>query len=416
MSAGVFQTKEGFLTVNEALALLAQRVRPVLGLETLPLSQAAGRVLAQAVEARISVPPHANSAVDGYAVHAGDLLPDQATRLPVTGRIAAGHPLDRAAKRGEALRIFTGAPVPDGPDTIFMQEHCQIEEEGRVVLLPPGLKRFANLRQAGEDAQAGHLVFQAGRRLGPQDLALAAAVGHDRLTVRRRLKAAIFSTGDEIRDAGQPLAQGCVYDANRYSLMALLGALGIEVTDLGILPDDLAAIQSALGKAAQGHDLILTSGGVSLGEEDHVKAAVLALGELHFWRLAVKPGRPVALGEVSGIPFVGLPGNPVAAIVMFALIARPLALLLMGASDIKPRRWPVQAGFDFTKAKGRREYQRVRLVEEGGNLVAHRFEADGSGILSSLVLSDALLDIAEEETDIRKGGIVHVLPFSEVLR
>ncbi len=416
MSLDLFLTQADFLTVDQALALLASRVSPVDGIERLSLAQAAGRVLAQDVAAKISVPPHDNSAVDGYAAYFDDLKAGETTRLAVGGRVAAGHPLDRPAARGEAVRIFTGAPVPAGLDVIFMQENCKTEEEGGVVFLPPGLKRGANLRKAGEDAKAGAVVFTAGRRLGPQDLALSAAVGHDALAVRRRLKAAIFSTGDEIRDAGQRLEPGCVYDSNRYALMALLGALGIEVSDLGILPDDLAAIRSALDKAAQGHDLILTSGGVSLGEEDHVKAAVQALGGLHFWRLAVKPGRPVALGQVSGTPFVGLPGNPVAAIVMFALIARPLALLLMGASDIKPRRWPVKAGFDFTKAKGRREYQRVRLVEEQGDLIAHRFAADGSGILSSLVLSDALLDMAEDETDIKKGGIVHVLPFSEVLR
>jgi molybdopterin molybdotransferase len=312
------------------------------------------------------------------------------------------------------VRIFTGAPMPDGPDTIFMQEDCR--EEGGKVRLLPGLKRGANRRRAGEDVTAGASVLAAGLRLRPQEIGLAASLGCTELRVYRRLRVALLSTGDEVREPGAPLPPGAIYDANRYTLRALLEGLGAEVTDLGILPDERTMIQSALRRAAEAHDLIVTSGGMSTGEEDHMKAAVEAQGRLHFWRLAIKPGRPVALGQVGRVPFLGLPGNPVAVMVTFLVLARPLILRLAGARDIAPRSFRAVSGFGYRKKPGRREYLRARL-EPGpdGAWIAQKFPRDGAGILSSMVESDGLVVLDESAANIEPGASVPFLPFREVI-
>jgi molybdopterin molybdotransferase len=401
------------LGVDAALALIQQRVQPVVSEEMAPLAEACGRVLAHDLVAAIDVPPHANSAVDGYAVAHADLLPDQDTVLPVTGRAAAGHPLGHAARPGEAIRIFTGAPMPDGVDTVMMQEDC-IVEEGRV-RLAPGIRKGANRRHAGEDVAKGAVALPAGRRLKPADLGLAAALGQDRLPVFRQLRVALLSTGDEVREPGQPLAPGMIYDANRVMLMALLQGLGCAVNDLGIRPDRAAALADTLAAASTGHDLIVTSGGVSTGEEDHVKAAIEQLGRLDFWRLAIKPGRPVALGQVRGVPLIGLPGNPVAAALTFAVLARPLILRLAGADAAPPLLVPVKAGFTYRKKAGRREYLRASLMRENGEAVARRYPKDGAGILSSIVQSDGFVVLDEDMSDVTPGLAVDFLAFSEVL-
>ena len=288
--------------LDAALTLLLERTAPVTGVETAPLAAARGRVLAEDIVAPRDVPPHDNSAVDGYEVYFDDLAPGAETALPVKGRAAAGHPLAGAQARATAVRIFTGAPMPPGadgsqaggPDTVLMQEDC-VETDG-VVVVPPGLKRGANRRKRGEDIKAGAIILRAGRRLKPQDIGLAASIGLTRVPVRQPLRVALFSTGDEIREPGTPAPAGAVYDANRFALLAALQGLGCSVTDLGILPDRFATIRDALAGAAAAHDLILTSGGMSTGDEDHIKPAVEALGALHFWRLAIKPGRPIAFG------------------------------------------------------------------------------------------------------------------------
>src|SRR5690606_23189583 len=281
------------MPVEEALALIAERTTKVTEDETIPLGEALGRVLAADLVATLSVPDHVNSAVDGYAVYFDDLDPRVETRLPVHGRAAAGHPLPGRHPRGTAVRIFTGAAMPAGegdqdPDTVMMQEDCRLE--GDTVVIAPGIKRGANRRLAGEDVEAGTVALSAGRRLRPQDLGQAAALGQKELPVSRRLRVALFSTGDELREPGQPLPAGCLYDSNRYTLGGLLRGLGCAVTDLGILPDRAPVVRDALAAAAGDHDLLITSGGVSVGEEDHVKGAVEALGRLHAWRLAIKPG------------------------------------------------------------------------------------------------------------------------------
>src|SRR5215472_9551601 len=347
LSDDCFAFGGALLTVADALAEIEARVAPVVETQTVPLTSAAGRILACDVIATMNLPPHDNSAVDGYAVAHADLIPGHDTVMPVIGRAAAGHPLGRPARRGEAIRIFTGAPMPDGTDTVMMQEDCT--REGERVRLKPGIRKGANCRHAGEDVAAGEIALSAGRRLRAPDLGLAAAIGHRELCVFSPLRVALLSTGDEICDPGAPLPAGAIYDANRFMLAALLEGMGCRVSDFGIRPDHEAALVDALATASAEHDLIVTSGGVSTGEEDHVKAAVERLGTLHFWRLAIKPGRPVALGQVRGVPLIGLPGNPVAALVTFVALARPLILKLAGAAALPPRLFRVRADFSYRK-------------------------------------------------------------------
>jgi len=443
LSNDCFASGDALMTTAAALADLEARIDVVAEREEVALANALGRFLAEDVVAHRDVPPNANSAVDGYAVYFDDLDPKEPTVLPVAGRAAAGHPLEGAQARGTAVRIFTGAAVPlgnsgddgegeqaGGPDTVMMQEDCQ-ERDGpggtRLVEIAPGIKRGGNRREAGEDIAAGTTILKAGQRLRPQELGLAASVGRGRLSVYAPLKAAVFSTGDEVRDpdpndpedgagdAGGGLGPGLIYDSNRVTIAALLAQLGCEVSDLGILPDDQAAIEAALKAAACDHALVVTSGGMSVGEEDHVKAAVEALGAVHFWRLAIKPGRPIALGQIGRVPFVGLPGNPVAVMVTFLRFARPMILKLAGAGEIGPQLYRVRAGFDHKKKAERREWVRARLeTDADGVPVARKFPRDGAGILTSMVEADGLVELPEEMTGLAEGTMVDFLPFSEV--
>ena len=411
------------MTVSAAQDALRQRITTVVETQTVPLGDAGGKILAEDVTASLNVPAHDNSAVDGYAVYFDDLDPTRETSLPVTGRVAAGHPLDRTAKPGEAIRIFTGAPVPPGdgdagPDTIMMQEDCR-EEAGRVVI-QPGIKRGANRRFAGEDVRKGDVVLSAGCRLHPQTIGLAASVGRETLCVYNPLRVAVFSTGDEVREPGAALPPGAIYDSNRFTLMAALTRMGCQATDLGILPDRLDIIQAAIGEAATTHDLLLTSGGVSMGDEDHVKTAVDAQGSLDFWRLAIKPGRPVALGRIEtsngATAIVGLPGNPVAVMVTFLMVARPLILLLSGCQNINPIRYRVRSGFEYAKKSGRREFVRARIVTgDDSEPAAHKHGRGGAGVLSSLVGADGFVDLPEDSTHLDIGEMIDFLPFTEVL-
>jgi molybdopterin molybdotransferase len=413
LSDDCFAFGDTLLGVDAALALVAERVTRVVGEEIVPLGECAGRILAHDLVAGMNVPPHANSAVDGYAIAHADLDPNRETVLPVTGRAAAGHPLGRTIERGEAIRIFTGAPMPEGADTVMMQEDCTLAD-GKVTL-KPGIRKGANRRHAGEDVESGSVALPAGRRLKPADLGLAAALGHNRLSVCQPLRVALLSTGDEVREPGTALPPGAIYDANRFMLGSLLRGLGCVVTDLGIRPDRAAALADTLAAAARDHDLIVTSGGVSTGEEDHVRAAIERLGRIDFWRLAIKPGRPVALGQVEGVPLIGLPGNPVAAALTFAILGRPLILLLAGAVYEPPALFRVRAEFAYKKRKGRREYVRASLRRDGDAVTAHKYPKDGAGILSSIVRSDGFVIIDEEADGLQPGAMVDFLPYAEVI-
>lgn len=404
--------------LDVALDDLAARLKPAAGLETVPLAYAAGRILAVDVASGMAVPSFDNSAVDGYAVCFDDLLPSGETRLPVGARVAAGARDVAAIRSGEAIRIFTGAPMPEGADTVFMQEDVRLEE-GEVVL-PAGLKRGANRRFAGEDFAAGEPLLGAGERLLAQHVAALAATGVRVVPVFRPLRVAVFSTGDEVIDLnqhpeGQPLPHGTQFDSNRPMLLALLAARGMEAIDLGILPDKREIITRALAEAAGTCDAILTSGGVSTGEEDHVKAAVETAGRLDFWRLAIKPGRPIAMGTIAGKSFLGMPGNPAAVFVTFTRFVGPVLDLLAGAKPNRPVAMPVIAGFDYRKKAERREYVRVRLEIIDGKPIARRFEKDGAALISSLIASDGLVELEEDRTKIAAGDALRFLSFAALM-
>ena len=405
--------------IDEALKDLEVRLNCICGTIVKPINKALGYILAEDIQAPRSVPPHNNSAVDGYAVYYDDLVKSTVTPLRVTGRVAAGHPLGRAAKRGEAIRVFTGAPIPigadGGPDTIFMEEDCEVE--GEVIIFPDGIKRNSNLRYSGEDVKKGSVIVSAGKRLRAQEIGLIASVGLNKVKVYKNLKVAIFSTGDEIFEPGSKVPKGCVFDANRFSIMGLSESLGCKITDLGILPDRLSVISNAIAEASSKHDLLITSGGISAGEEDHVRAAVQSLGSLYFWRFAIKPGRPVALGQIENTAFLGLPGNPVAAMITFMIIARPMIKILAGSTDFTNNYFQIYSNFRYTKKKGRREWVRVILeTNKKGQLIAQKFPSSGSGILMSMVKSHGLVEIGEEIEAIDKGDLVNFLPFSEVMQ
>jgi molybdopterin molybdotransferase len=403
------------MSVDEAVAIIATRVSAVDEIEAVPLEKADGRILAGDISASLPLPPFTNSAVDGYAVRSSDLPLREEAAFPVSGRIQAGASAGEPVKPGHAVRIFTGAPMPEGADTAFMQEDVRVDDAGKVVV-PAGLRPGANVRPVGEDIQLGAAALGAGLRLRPQDVALAAAFGLTQIDVRRRIRVAVFSTGNELVSPGDPRQSAQLYDSNRFMLMAMLARLGCEVRDLGILRDDRAALAQGLKEAAGTNDLILTSGGVSTGEEDHVKAAVEDVGTLVLWRMAIKPGRPVAMGIIGGTPFIGLPGNPVASFVTFVHVVRPTVLALSGAQPLPLMPMPVRAAFTYKKKIARREYVRVSLHKmDDGRLEATKFPREGAGLLSSLVDTDGLVELGEEITQVAPGQTVGFLSYASLM-
>jgi molybdopterin molybdotransferase len=402
------------MSVDEAVGLIASRVTAVGETETVALVEADGRILAHDIAAPLPLPPFTNSAVDGYALQGSELPRDKERAFPVGGRVAAGVAA-QAVQPGHAVRIFTGAPMPEGTDTVFMQEDVRVDDSGHVVL-PAGLKVGANVRPAGEDIPQGHVALKAGQRLRPQDIALAAAFGLTTLQVIRCIRVAVFSTGDELASPGTPRATAQLFDSNRFMLIAMLKRLGCEVSDLGILRDEREPLAQALKQVAGKHDLILTTGGVSTGEEDHVKAGVEAVGSLVLWRMAIKPGRPVAMGIIGGVPFIGLPGNPVASFVTFVHVVRPTVLALSGARATPLVPIPVRAAFTYKKKSGRREYVRVTLRQGAdGALEAIKFPREGAGLLSSLVDTDGLVELGEAVTKVEPGARVGFLGYANLL-
>lgn len=401
---------------EEALELLRQRIKPTAAIEQVALAQARGRVLAQEVRAPRAVPAFDNSAVDGYAFAHADYERAKG-RLPVSARVTAGHAAANPLAPGTAVRIFTGAVMPAGADTVAMQEDVREQASGSetLALIPEGLRQGANRRRAGEDLAQWALLLEAGIRLRPQELAAIASTGLEAIACHRRLKVAIVSTGDEILRPGAPFKPGCVYDANFYMLSGLLEGAGVEATDLGVLEDRPETVRAALEEAAHTHDAIITSGGASRGEEDHVVNAVDTLGKLHMWQLAIKPGRPVSFGQIGNCLFFGLPGNPVAVMVCFLLYVRPVLMQRGGAPWPTPRRFPLPADFDMDKKPERREFLRGMVRLDGkGRPRAGKYPRDGSGLISSLRAADGLIEIPEEVTRIRAGDLVDFVPFSEL--
>ena len=402
----------GLLSVDETLAKLLAGARTVTETETIPTLAATGRVLARAQVSTLNVPPLDNTAMDGYAVRAADCVSGVA-RLRIAQRIPAGA-IGKSLEPGTAARIFTGAPIPGGADAVVMQEACETIGDEVVVRHAP--KPGEWIRRAGEDIHAGGAILAAGTRLRAQEIGLAASVGLAELPVHRKVRAALFSTGNELVLPGEPLPEGAIYNSNRFTLTGLLRMLGCEVEDLGIVPDTLAATREALRKAAATSDLIVTSGGVSVGEEDHVKPAVDAEGRLDLWRIAMKPGRPLAFGAVrradgSEASFIGLPGNPVSSFVTFVLFVRPFVLRCQGATQLESRRYSLRADFDWPKPDVRREFLRVKLNASGG---LDLFPNQSSGVLTSTVWGDGLVDNPPQQA-IGRGDTVRFLPFSELL-
>ncbi len=406
------KTQPPLLSVDEALDHLLHAAEPVQAIEDALTMDALGRVLATSITSPVSVPPYNNSAMDGYAVRAAELNPSAVTRLQVSQRIAAGTMGDPLAAH-TAARIFTGAPIPEGADAVVMQENTKQTDD--IVAIHPAVTTGENIRLAGEDIAAGAMVLQGGTHLGPQHIGLAASIGMARLPVYRKLRIATFFTGDELVMPGEALAPGQIYNSNRFTLNSLLRRLGFIPIDLGTVPDNLEATVAVLKQAAQEADVIITSGGVSVGEEDYVKAAVEQIGSINMWRIAMKPGKPLAFGRIENAAFIGLPGNPVSVFVTFCIFARPFLLRSQGVMNVTPRSFWVEANFDWLKPDRRREYLRARL-EPGMDGVSRAvlFPHQGSGVLTSTVWGDGLIN-CPAGTPIKRGERVRFIPFSELL-
>ena len=399
------------LTMAEALVQMLAAARPVADIETVPTLAANGRVLAEAQVSGMNVPGQDNTQMDGYAVRAADCSSGHAV-LKVSQRIPAGH-VGQPLQAGTAARIFTGALIPQGADAVVMQEQCEVGgADGDTVIVRHTPKAGEWIRRAGEDITSGSTILPAGARLRSQELGLAASVGLATLPVRRKLRVAVFFTGDELTMPGEPLAPGAIYNSNRFTLRALLENLGCEITDFGIVPDTLDATRAVLRDCANGHDLIITSGGVSVGEEDHVKPAVEAEGRLTMWQIAIKPGKPLAFGEVGQAAFVGLPGNPVSSFITFLMFVRPFILRLQGVQGtVAPRAFTMRADFNLPKADRRNEFLRARINAGGG---LEPFRNQSSGVLTSTVWGDGVIDNPPNRT-IAEGDLVRFIPFSELM-
>jgi molybdopterin molybdotransferase len=400
---------------DEAIAILKSRVRPVMGVEPVKLADAAGRFLAEAVISPRPIPAHDNAAVDGYAFAHKAYDRENGTRFRVVGQAAAGHPFSGAPSPDSAVRIFTGAVMPRGLDTVAMQEDVRLERSGDEswAHIPPGLKAGANRRLAGEDAKAGVSLLETGARLRPQDVASAAAAGLDRLSCFAKLKVGILSTGDEILRPGETFSASKVYDANAPMLRGLIQGAGAEAVDLGLLPDKAELVKAALAEAARAYDAIVISGGASQGAEDHVVKSLDALGKRHLWQIAIKPGRPMSFGQIGDCVVLGLPGNPVAVFVCFVIYVRPVLTRLAGGTWPEPQRFPLPAAFKQKKKVGRREFWRARLTNDAsGKVAVVKFPRDGSGLISSLREADGLIEVAEDVAEVKQGDLVDFIPFT----
>ena len=397
------------MPLDEALTHLVGSAEAIVEEETVMLDDALGRVLSQAVSSSIDVPAWDNSAMDGYAVRFEDIA--SLDQLPVVQRIPAGthgHPLEP----GTAARIFTGAPVPATADTVVMQEMIDREED--MIRINGNVNEGSNIRRAGEDIRKGDETIASGTRLQAQHVGLAASTGIEKLIVKRKLRVAIFTTGDELTMPGYALQEGKIYNSNRYLFRGLLEKLGCEVIDLGNVIDDYEATCEALNVAASKADLILSSGGVSVGEEDYVKKALEDLGSLDLWKIAVRPGKPLAFGKVSDVPFIGVPGNPVSLFVTFSIFVRPFILRSMGVFDITPVEYQVPAGFDWQRPDKRAEYMRARLeTNDEGQTVVNVYRSRSSGVLSSVTWADGMVVINPEQY-LAKGDSVRYIPFSSL--
>ncbi|MDR6959872.1 molybdopterin molybdotransferase [Pseudomonas brassicacearum] len=399
------------MPVDEAIRYLLDQAPLPPPVQRVPLDQALGRVLATDIRCPMNLPPWDNSAMDGYALRAAD-LPVVGGHLTLAGRIAAGDAPGKPLQAGQAVRIFTGAPLPPGADTVVPQESCGVE--GERLWLPP-VNGGDHVRKEGEEIQQGDRLLAAGKRLRAQELGLLAGVGIARVEVYRPLQVGLLSSGDELREPGETLAPGQIYNSNRHSLAALLRGWGIEVHDYGVMPDKLLASRQALSLAAAECDVLLTSGGVSVGEEDHLKQAIEALGSVDLWRLAIQPGKPLAFGEVAGKPWIGLPGNPSAALITALIVVRPFLFRALGMDDVLPVPLQLPAGFDWLKRNRRRQYLRAKLIPDAdGHLCVELHPQQSSAMLTAACWADGLA-VVERETLVHKHDRVLYLPFADLM-
>jgi molybdopterin molybdotransferase len=404
----------GTLTVEEALEAIQQQVHAVRGVERIALRGGLDRVLAEPVTAPRDVPPHRNSAMDGYALRADDLPDTGEVTLGVTGESFAGAPYAGTVKAGECVRIMTGAVVPEGADTVVMQE--QVHRKNDQITLTTGHTRGQNIRHPGEDMKQGATVLEPGRLLNAADIGLLASMGFAEVSVLRKPRVVFFSTGDELKGIGEPLGEGDIYDSNRYTLHALLSRMNIEMIDQGVIPDDPEAVRRAFSNASELGDLVITSGGVSVGEADYVKQTLDELGEVGFWKIAMKPGKPLAFGRLGQAWFFGLPGNPVSTMATFALFVRPALQIMKGARVEKPLSLRARLVTDVKKTPGRKDYQRGILSQaENGQLSVSTTGLQESHVLSSMSKANCFIVLPRESGPVAAGAEVEVIPFMGIL-
>jgi len=399
------------MPIEDALTMLLNNANPITKTEKLPLTEAQGRILAEDLSSTVDVPPHDNSAMDGYAVRSADLAEAKEILLPVSQRIPAGK-MGLELEPGTAARIFTGAPIPRGADAVVMQEVCTPEGDGVRIMdsVPVG----KNLRKAGEDIRVGDSILKIGTKLKPQDIGLAASVGIGKVEVYKRLRVGIFFTGDELREPGETLEPGQIYNSNRHTMRGMLENLNCEIIDLGAVEDTLEATKSAMLKAASESDLVMTSGGVSVGDEDYIRIALEELGQLDMWRINIKPGKPLAFGKVGDTSFLGMPGNPVSVFATFCLFARPFILKKQGASETQANSFKVPAAFEWPKAGKRHEYVRARVdPDANGRPVINLYPHQGSGVLTSTSWANGLA-VIPADTTVKPEDIIEFIPFSEL--
>lgn len=404
-------TQQSLIAVDTALDLLLNKAGVVTETETIELIDAGGRILAEDVCSTIQVPPLDNSAMDGYAVRSANFSAAGETSCIISQRICAGEVGTELAPNSVA-RIFTGAPIPEGADAVIMQERCKVNDNYMVSSGP--ITVGANIRKAGEDIAIGDTILKTGDRLKPQDLGLAASVGIHKLSVYRRLRVGIFFTGDELQEPGTPLKAGQIYNSNRYTLRGLLDNLNCEIIDLGIVGDTLEATRNAMSEAAKKTDLVMTSGGVSVGEEDYIRIALEELGQLEMWHINIKPGKPFTFGEIANTPFLGMPGNPVSVFATFCIFAHPYILKKQGANHTQNNSFMVPAAFDWLKEESRCEYLRAKLeTNASGQKVVNLYPHQGSGVLTSTSWANGLVVIPPNIV-VNKGNPVEFIPFSEL--
>jgi molybdopterin molybdotransferase len=402
------------LQVEQARNKILDGIHGVAEVEHLPIRDALNRVLSEAVKSSINVPAHINSAMDGYALAASDIPSDDTVQLNVVATVMAGSPINTLIAAGQCARIMTGGKMPAGTDTVIMQEHVQ--RDGETISITSGHKKQQNVRQAGEDLAIGDTVFKKGKRLTPADLGMLASMGHAEVAVFRKVKVAFFSTGDELCSVGQPLGDGQIYDSNRYTLHGMMRRLDVELIDMGIIPDQRTLIEAAFSEAAAKADAVVTTGGVSVGEADFVKETLEKMGHIGFWKIAMKPGRPLAFGQIEGCQFFGLPGNPVSAMVTFYQFVQPAILRMMGIHDVSPQYLRLKTVHALKKRPGRLEFQRgIISSNDAGEMQVESTGVQGSGILRSMSIANCFIELALEDTFIEAGEYVKVQPFAGMI-